>query len=91
MAAGSFGDDLSEAGFADAGRSVEDNGTEPIRFNGSPQQFSWTEDVLLPDKFVQRLWSHPSRQRSVSLDRIGAGRACVGKKIVHRKISRIYG
>jgi hypothetical protein len=44
--------------------------------------------VLLPDKFVQRLWSHPSRQRGVSLDRIGAG--CFSEKIVHRKDSLIY-
>src|ERR1700730_13703984 len=58
-----FRDDVSERGFAGAGRPGEDHGRETIGLDGATQKFSRPEDVLLSDEFFERARTHPGGQR----------------------------
>ena len=56
-------DDLRQRRFARSRRAGENDRRQPIRLNRAAQKFSWREDVLLPDKFLERTRPHARRQR----------------------------
>ena len=56
------GDDFGEGGLAGAGRAVEDDGTDPVGFDGAPQEFAFRQDVALAHKFRERVGAHPCGQ-----------------------------
>ena len=49
--------------FSDAGRAEKDTGGQPVRFYGAAQQHSLAYNVLLPQKFIQRLRPHSIGKR----------------------------
>ena len=56
-------DDLGQRGFADAGRTPEEQRAGVIALNLYPQRLTWRENVLLSDKLVQAARTHAVRQR----------------------------
>ena len=56
-------DDVRQRGLAGAGRAVEDQRAEPIGLQHAPQQLAFAEEMLLPDKLLERARPHPRRQR----------------------------
>ena len=45
--AGRIGHDPREGGFSGSGGAVENQGCESVCFNGAPEEFAFSEDVLL--------------------------------------------
>ena len=60
---GYYGDDGGERRFPCAGRAVQDDGTDPVGLDGTPEQLARCEDVALPDEFVEVARTHPGGQR----------------------------
>ena len=56
-------DDLREGGFARAGRAGKNDRRQSIRLDRAAQEFAGREDVLLPDKLLERARSHPAGER----------------------------
>jgi hypothetical protein len=82
MAFCSRGNDLRQARFPAAWRPVEENRTEPVRFNRPSEQFSGTQDVLLAQVFVERSGTHPRGKGRIRINASFLRIACA-KKIVH--------
>ena len=93
-AAGRPGDDLGERGFAAAGRAVEDDAAEAVGLDRAAQQLAGAEDVFLADDFLQRLRTHPRRERLlrdvggaclILLEQVHKETPRAGKKIPHHE------
>lgn len=57
-----MGDDFGEGGFADTGRSVEDEGRKAIGFDSPAEELVVAEDVLLPDEVFEPGGTHAGCQ-----------------------------
>ena len=57
-------DDLGQRGFADAGRSPEDERAGIVALDLHAQRLAGRENVLLPDEFVERARTHAIGQRT---------------------------
>ncbi len=56
--------DHRERGFARARRAPEDDRREKfVGLDGAPQELAFTDDVLLPDEFVERARANARRKR----------------------------
>ena len=58
-------DDFREAGFPRAGRSVEHDGRKPVGFDRAAEKLAGTENMFLPDIFLQGPRPHPLGQGRV--------------------------
>jgi hypothetical protein len=56
-------ENVSKSGFAGTGRTVKDNGAEPVGGEQAAQQFSFAEKVFLPDEFIECLRTHSGSKR----------------------------
>ena len=61
-----IGDDGGERRFAAPRRAVEDGGSHAVGLDGAAEQPPRSDDVPLPDKFVQRSRAHAVSQRAES-------------------------
>ena len=59
---GGISDNFSQSSFSCSGRTVKDQRTEFVRFDGTVKHFSFSDDVLLPYDFFQCFRTHPGRQ-----------------------------
>ena len=57
------GDDSGQGGFPAAGRTIKNQGGEPVRLNGAPEQFARRQQVLLPRHLIQGARAHARGQR----------------------------
>ncbi len=62
-----IGHNPREGGFSGSGRPVENEGCESVCFNRAPEEFSFSEDVLLTSDFGEGNRTHASGQRFLSL------------------------
>ena len=58
---------LRERGLSDARRPPQDNRTELIALDLHPQRLARPQNVLLADKFLQRLRTHALGQRALAI------------------------
>src|SRR5260221_7570510 len=59
FAAGLACDDLGERSFSRAGRAVENEGLNPVGFNGAAKQLARSQDMALADKLAEAAGTHP--------------------------------
>src|SRR6185436_2414417 len=59
---GLVGDNLSQGSFAGARGPVKDQRLDPIRFDRTTKQLSWSENVLLTRVFIEIPGSHSCRK-----------------------------
>ena len=57
------GDNAGERRLADAGRTPEDHGGDPVAVNEGAQDLARAEQVLLPGELVERARAHPAGER----------------------------
>jgi len=64
MCLGDIGDHPCQRGLAGARWTVQDDrGKEPVSLDGTPQERTRPNDVILPNDLVERLWTHAGCQR----------------------------
>lgn len=79
MHAGLVGDHHGEGGLTGAGRPPQDDRREePVRLDRPAQQLAGSDDVRLPDEFIQGAWAHARRQGSFRFHAFVHG---VGKEV----------
>ena len=88
FALGIDSNELRQGGFTRPRRPVENNAGQPIRLQHSPQEFPLSQEMRLPNKFLQRRRSHPHRQRRDAREILLTG---CGEKVHYRKCSPMEG
>jgi hypothetical protein len=63
MTAALAGQQPGERGFARARRTIKNHRAQPIGLEQSPQQFSFSQKMLLADELLERNRPHPRGQR----------------------------
>ena len=77
------GDDLGQRGFADAGRSPEDQRAGIVALDLHPQRLAGTEYVFLANKLVQRPRAHAIGQRTRLVDGI------IGRRVGWKRLKAL--
>ena len=78
-----FGDDLRQRGLAGARRSPEDDRAGIVALNRNAQRLARPDQVILPDKLIQRARTHAIRQRPRCV-----GRPCIRNGLKEAHITR---
>lgn len=89
LAAGFAGDDARKAGFAAAGRPIEEKAAEPVSADQLNQKAVGTEEMRLADNFAEVARSHPRCERLTRGPRFGRCKVFRGPAFGREKIELV--